>query len=112
MKLRRYYFDKIKCGEKIYELRLNDEKRRKISIGDQILFRDHETEKQEMLVEVDDVIIFDSFEAVCKKIPLRDVGLEGDVEKAIAVYRQFYTIEEEKCFGVVAIKVKLKNNMN
>ena len=54
MKLRRYYFDKIKCGEKIYELRLNDEKRRKISIGDQILFRDHETEKQEMLVEVDD----------------------------------------------------------
>lgn len=30
MKLDRKPFDKIKCGEKIYELRLNDEKRQKL----------------------------------------------------------------------------------
>ena len=34
LKLQAIYFDKIQRGEKIYEVRLNDEKRQLIKIGD------------------------------------------------------------------------------
>ena len=39
MTLQGDHFDSIKSGNKIYEIRLNDEKREKIQIGDKILFR-------------------------------------------------------------------------
>ena len=39
MKLQGDHFDSIKSGNKIYEIRLNDEKREIIQFGDKILFR-------------------------------------------------------------------------
>lgn len=39
MKLRAIYFDKIKSGEKIYEIRLNDERRKDLKVGDTIVFK-------------------------------------------------------------------------
>ena len=40
MKLRSKYFECIKTGTKRIELRLNDEKRSKIKIGDEIIFEE------------------------------------------------------------------------
>lgn len=39
MKIREVYFNKIKSGEKIYEIRLNDEKRRLIDVGDVLVLK-------------------------------------------------------------------------
>lgn len=39
IKLRKIYYEMIKSGAKIYEGRLNDEKRRLISVGDIITFQ-------------------------------------------------------------------------
>ena len=39
MKIKAIYFDKIKSGEKIYEIRLHDEKRRKLKIGDGLVLQ-------------------------------------------------------------------------
>ena len=39
MKLREVYFNLIKEGKKIYEIRLNDEKRQQIDVGDYIVFQ-------------------------------------------------------------------------
>ena len=39
MKLQDVYFEKVKCGSKIYEIRLNDEKRKLINKGDFITFK-------------------------------------------------------------------------
>ena len=38
MKLQPEPFEKIKCGQKTYELRLLDTKRQKVSVGDTIEF--------------------------------------------------------------------------
>ena len=39
MKLKPQYFDMVISGTKIYEIRLNDEKRRLIEVGDKINFK-------------------------------------------------------------------------
>ena len=39
MKLQPEFFEKIKNGEKTYEIRLNDEKRQQINIGDLVVFK-------------------------------------------------------------------------
>lgn len=39
MKLRPTYFDMIADGTKIYEIRLNDEKRQPVQVGDIITFQ-------------------------------------------------------------------------
>jgi ASC-1-like (ASCH) protein len=38
MKLRKCYFDMIRDGSKSIEGRINDESRKKVKVGDQILF--------------------------------------------------------------------------
>lgn len=57
MKLRHIYFEKIRTGEKIYEIRLNDEKRRLISVGDFITFRDESNLDEKMQKRVKDCYI-------------------------------------------------------
>ena len=49
MKVQPIYFNKIKTGEKIYEVRLNDEKRRSIDVGDFIIFKN--TNQNEELIK-------------------------------------------------------------
>lgn len=46
MKLHSSPFNMIKCGEKTYELRLYDEKRQCIKIGDGIVFVNAKTQAQ------------------------------------------------------------------
>lgn len=104
MKLRHIYFEKIRTGEKIYEIRLNDEKRRLISVGDFITFRDESNLDEKMQKHVKDLLYFDSFAKMLDELPLNKIGFQcfekAEVEN---VYHQFYSIENEKKFGVVAI---------
>ena len=39
MKLDASFFDKMKARKKIYEVRLYDEKRQSVSVGDKIIFK-------------------------------------------------------------------------
>lgn len=51
---------------------------------------------------------FDSFEEVIDKLPSKDIGFEGRTRGEIkSNYRTFYSEENEKKYGVVAIKVTL-----
>lgn len=52
MKLKAIYFDKIKTGEKIYEIRLNDEKRKLINVGDVLIFNKEPELKEKIATEV------------------------------------------------------------
>lgn len=108
MKLQAVYFNKIKSGEKIYEIRLNDEKRQKINVGDVItFFREPElNEKIDTIVE--ELIYFNSFKSMLNDIPLSKIGFEDMDKKSIEnIYHSFYSTENEKKFGVLAIKIKL-----
>lgn len=62
LKLNSLPFEMIESGIKTIELRLYDEKRRKISIGDMIRFILVDDESKELHVKVKELYIFPSFE--------------------------------------------------
>jgi ASC-1-like (ASCH) protein len=108
MKLQSIYFDKIKKGQKIYEIRLNDEKRRIIDVGDVIIFKREPELKESIETIVEDLIYFDSFKEMIDTLPLFKVGFENVSKKEVEdIYHSFYSVENESKYGVVAIKVKL-----
>lgn len=105
MKIKPVYFDKIKKGEKIYEVRLNDEKRRAINIGDEIILSKEPEQNETLVLTVQDLIYFNSFEEMVNILPAAKIGFAGMDKSAIVnVYRQFYTLADEQKYGVVAIK--------
>ena len=108
MKLQSIYFDKIKKGQKIYEIRLNDEKRRIIDVGDVIVFKREPELKESIETIVEDLIYFDSFKEMIDTLPLFKVGFENVSKKEVEdIYHSFYSVENESKYGVAAIKVKL-----
>jgi len=111
MQLQPEPFDMIKSGVKTIELRLYDEKRRKIRIGDEILFTNTENGKR-LAVKVLELSVFDSFEELYKSLPLLRCGYtEQDIASAspgdMDVY---YPKEKQKEYGVVGITIALKSS--
>ena len=74
MHLKKRPFQKIWNGEKTIELRLFDEKRRLICIGDQIEFENASYPVQHILTTVKAIHRFDSFEKLYASLPLEQCG--------------------------------------
>ena len=109
MKLQAVYFDKIKAGQKIYEGRLFDEKRRLISVGDWIEFKKEPELTEKFMAKVLALLHFESFEKMAKILPLEKLGFENKTkEQVVETYHQFYSEKEEYEYGVVAIQVEVK----
>ena len=107
MKLIAVYFDKIALGEKVFEVRLNDEKRKSISVGDIIIFKKLPELEEEIRAVVTDLLYFKSFTEMAKNLSSTEIGFENCSEKSIVdAYHEFYSVENESKFGVLAIKVK------
>ena len=66
MKLNNEPFECIKNGTKTIELRLNDEKRKLLNIGDKIEFTNI-TNNEKLLVKIENLYYFSSFEELYKK---------------------------------------------
>ncbi|MCL2569616.1 MAG: methyltransferase domain-containing protein [Firmicutes bacterium] len=91
-------FRKIKDGTKKVELRLFDEKRKQVKIGDTIIFTNRESQEQ-LLVTVKDLHFFSSFRKLFKKIENTKLGcVEADLD-------EFYTEAEQHKYGVVGIEI-------
>ena len=106
MKLNPAPFEIIKSGKKTIELRLFDEKRQKIKVGDEIIFTN--TVSGEMLSRtVKGIHIFESFYELYKSLPLLKCGYtEDDVDSASPLdMEKYYSIDEQKNFGVVGIEL-------
>lgn len=106
MKLKEKPFKKIESGTKTIELRLYDEKRRKVQIDDIIEFTNMVT-GEKIQVKVLALHIYPSFEELYNK--LHKVSL-GYGEHEIALYtdmEQYYLSTEIEKYGVVGIEIKL-----
>ncbi len=108
MKLNRNPFEMIKCGEKIYELRLYDEKRQKLRIGDTIKFTVTDNGQESLIKKVKGLHRFDSFTTLYETLPLDKCGYNcenlqnadpSDMEK-------YYTKEQQRKYGVLAIELE------
>jgi len=108
MKLHTSPFEKIKSGEKTIELRLYDEKRQRIKEGDSITFTNTVT-GETLTATVRKLHRFDSFEELYKALPLLQCGYTAeDIDTAHpADMEQYYSLEEQKKYGVVGIELSL-----
>ncbi len=108
MKLHPHPFSMIRSGQKIYELRLLDEKRRKIAPGDVLIFTNTESSDQ-ITCSVKNLHIFASFEELYRTLPLDRCGyLPGELSRASpADMEVYYSTDEQKMYGVVGIEIEL-----
>ena len=106
MKLNSSPFEKIKSGEKTIELRLYDEKRRQIKVGDEIVFT-NTTTGEILNTTVAKLHRFDDFEELYKSLPLLQCGYTPeDIDEAKpSDMEQYYSLEEQKKYGVVGIEL-------
>ena len=104
MRLVDFAFKAIKNKEKDIEVRLNDEKRRLINIGDIIEF-EHIDTKEIIKVEVVNLYKFKTFEELFNKFEHKRLGLKDSDDSSIM--DQFYTKEEQEKYGSLGIEVKL-----
>lgn len=109
MKLRPNPVSKIKSGKKTIELRLYDEKRQLISVGDVIRFVNTKDETDVLVTEVKTLHIFKSFDELYKHLPLLQCGYtEEDVDRALpSDMEKYYSKEEQELYGVVGIEIAL-----
>ena len=109
MKLHPAPFEMIKCGKKTIELRLYDEKRRKINVGDKIVFTNTES-GEKLTVEVVKLHTFESFEELYSALPLLKCGYtEADVGEAhFSDMEEYYSAEEQKRYGVLGIEIVIQ----
>jgi len=101
-------YDMIKKGEKTIELRLNDDKRLLIDIGDTIEFTHAKNHLLKLEVIVKNLYKFSSFEDLYKNLPLEKCGYHAlNIAHAnptdMLVY---YTKEQQIKYGVLGIEIE------
>ena len=108
MKLQPEYYDYIFKGTKRIEIRLNDEKRRKIKLGDIIKFAKEPELKETFKVRVIGLLHYNSFNDLCRDFPIEMLANAKMTKKElIRVLEQFYSKEEQKKNGVLGIRIEL-----
>ena len=107
LKLQPKYFDYINDGTKRIELRLYDEKRQKINIGDTIIFQKEPELEITMKVKVIGILRYNTFEDLFEDF---DIGILADKsmtkQELLNVLEEFYTPEKQKQYGVVGIRIE------
>lgn len=105
MKLNNEPFECIKNGTKTIELRLNDEKRKLLTVGDYIEFTNRVT-NEKLLVEVINLFKYNSFEELYKHFNKIEIGYSINEEANPKDMENYYSKEEQEKYGVLGIKIK------
>lgn len=106
LKLANEPFNAIISGNKTIESRLYDAKRQKIQIGDWIIFTNRDNSEQTVTTEVVGLLRYATFRDLFSHNNPRKFG--GDnVEWLENQISEFYSIEDQKIYGVVGIEFKV-----
>lgn len=106
MKLNDGPFTTIKNGTKTIELRLYDEKRQKINIGDEIEFTNIVTHEK-LLVDVINLYRYDSFDELYKHFDKISMGYNKNDVASPSDMEEYYSKEEQNKYGVLGIEIKV-----
>lgn len=108
MKLQPKYYDYILKGTKRIEIRLNDEKRQAIKLGDKIKFLKEPNLNESFEVKVIGLLKYSSFEDLFKDF---DISILSDKSmtknELISVLEEFYPKEKQCQTGVLGIRIEL-----
>ncbi len=106
MKLNDKPFAAIEKGEKTIELRLYDEKRKKINVGDEIEFSCAGVDYK-MLAVVAKLYRFNDFKELYSSVPLEKCGYKGREKEAdYKDMYEYYSDEDIKKYGAFAIELE------
>ncbi|MFI3242273.1 MAG: ASCH domain-containing protein [Alphaproteobacteria bacterium] len=105
MKVDEKYFNLLKGGKKTIELRLFDEKRALIKVGDVLEFSNISDEKDCFKAVVVKLHKAESFAHLCNIIDISKAGFDTK-EELLKVLEEFYPLEKQKKYGVVGIEIK------
>lgn len=99
------YFIFVKNGQKTIEGRINKGYYRFLKPNDHIIiYNEEESESVEVVVKA--VRKYPSIRQMLKTEPLKKLLPDAkDIEDGKEIYRKFYTLEQEKEFGVIAIEI-------
>ena len=107
MKLNNKAFNNIKSGIKKFELRLYDDRRKNINLGDTIIFHNLNNLNDTISVTVLALLRYPSFADFFKDIDYRLCGTANSLEEKLKRIHTFYTLEQEQENGILAIKIQL-----
>lgn len=104
MKLQPSPFAKIKKGTKTIEVRLNDDKRQLLNVGDEIEFSLMTNPTQTIKAKVVGLDKFRTFKELFFAYPAEEYGSESQEE--FELMYKYYPPEDEAKYGVLAIHLK------
>jgi 8-oxo-dGTP diphosphatase len=107
MKLKAAPFEKIKNGSKTIELRLNDEKRQKVKVGDFIEFSLIDNSREKLQTRVIALYHFTSFQELYAALPKEKLGYQADETPSPNHMNAYYSKEDQKQYGVLGIELRL-----
>jgi len=106
LKLATEPFNTIISGNKTIESRLYDAKRQRIQIGDRIIFTNRDNSEQTVTAEVVGLLRYATFRDLFSHNNPRKFG--GDnVEWLENQISEFYSIEDQKIYGVIGIEFRV-----
>lgn len=103
LKLDEVYFNLIKDNKKIYELRMNDEKRKLLKVGDEICFLKRPTLKEFVYKKIKGLHYYNDLEELTSSIDVKKMGFNTK-EEVVEVMNKFYKDELGK-MAIVAIEL-------
>ena len=104
MKLQPKYYDFIINGTKRIEIRLNDEKRRLIKVGDIIEFKKEPELNESFKVKVTDLIKYNSFKEMFNDFDTSLLASKDTTkEELLNTLEKFYPEEKQREYGVLCI---------
>lgn len=109
MRLNPLPFKMIASGEKTIELRLNDEKRRKLNRKDLITFVNTEDSIKTITAEVIDIYKYKSFKELYAVLPLLKCGYTKEDVKTASPEDMlaYYSAKQQEKYGVLGIEIKV-----
>ena len=98
-------FEAIKNGRKDIEMRLNEEKRQNLKVGDVIVFTNTES-KEQLECKILGFAPFDSFDLLYSSFPKERLGYSKEEEAHPADMERYYLRERIEKYGPLAIFIK------
>lgn len=108
MHLNHQPFEQIKAGTKKIEIRLNDDKRSQLKMGEKVEFTDLKT-NEKIITEVLSLERFQTFKELFKKYsgPIIGSPETESIEELDRENSEIYSRKQKKNFGALAIHLKV-----
>jgi ASC-1-like (ASCH) protein len=105
-------FEEMRSGRKVIEIRLNDEKRQKVKVGDTIVFHKLPEGREKLSVRVIELLPYKDFQSLYQDIPFCQFGCSGKtMEWMLENTYKIYTREQEEKYGALGIRIELFKRM-